>query len=101
MARSYLGFIKDANDGAYVAADKIRHIEVKSTTQVEVHFDGDNATAGSALLTCTSAKADDVAKEIARIACTASGVITIADSLNSVFAHGDISACAAYTINNS
>jgi len=46
-------------------------------------------------------KADEVAREIARIACSSSGVITVADSLNSVFAHADITACTAYTINNS
>ena len=101
MARAYLGFIKDGVDGVYVAENKIRHIETVSTSSVEIHFDGDNATAGSALITTTANKADDVAKEIARIACTGSGVITIADSLNSVFAHADITACTAYTINNS
>lgn len=101
MARSYLGFIKDANDGVFVPDSSIRHIETVSNASVEIHFDGDNATAGSALITTTANKADEVAREIARIACSSSGVITVADSLNSVFAHADITACTAYTINNS
>jgi len=96
MPRAFLGFIVDANDGAYVSVEKIHHIEVVSATAVDVHFAGDDGGAGSAELTCTSGKADDVAKEVARIAATASGVITVADSLNSVFAHADITAVANY-----
>jgi hypothetical protein len=97
--RNMLGFIVDANDGAYVAGKNIQHIEVVSATSVKVHFSGDDNTSGNAVLTVTSGKSDDIAKEIARIACTASGVVTVADSLNSVFAHSDISAVASYSVN--
>jgi len=100
MPRAFLGFIKDANDGAYVSVEKIHHIEIQSATAVDIHFAGDDGAAGSAELTCTSGKADDVAKEVARIAATASGVVTIADSLNSVFAHGDITAVANYNVSS-
>lgn len=96
MARSYLGFIVSATDGAYVPADKIHHIEILGTTSIDIHFAGDDGAMASAELTCTSGKADEMAKEVARIACTASGVVTVADSLNSVFAHADITACANY-----
>jgi|TARA_R100000231_G_C5327697_1_gene165358 hypothetical protein len=96
MPRAFLGFVKDADDGAYVSVEKIHHIEVISATAVDVHFAGDDGGAGSVELTCTSGKADDVAKEVARIAATASGVITIADGLNSAFAHPDITAVANY-----
>ena len=96
MPRAFLGFIKDAVDGAYISVEKIHHIEVLSLTAVDVHFAGDDGGAGSVELTCTSGKADDVAKEVARIAATASGVITIADGLNSAFAHPDITAVANY-----
>ena len=97
--RNMLGFIVSATDGAYVAGKNIQHIEVVSATSVRVHFSGDDNTSGNAVLTVTSGKSDDIAKEVARIACTASGVVTIGDSLNSVFCHGDISAVASYSIN--
>jgi len=96
MPRAFLGFIVDANDGVYVSAEKIHHIEILSTTAIDIHFAGDDGAAGSAELTCTSGKADDMAKEVARIAATASGVVTVADGLNSVFAHADITAVANY-----
>ena len=101
MARSMLGFIKDANDGAYFPDSAVRHIEIISNTQVEIHFNGDNATAGSVLLTCTANKSDDVARELARLVAQAQGAVTVADSLNGNFAIADVSAVAAYTINNS
>ena len=96
MARAYLGFIVSATDGAFVPADNIHHIEILSTTAIDVHFKGDDGGAGSVELTCTANKADEMAREVARIACTASGVVTVADSLNSVFAHADITAVANY-----
>ena len=96
--RNMLGFIVDANDGAFVPGKNIQHIELVSNTSVKVHFSGDDGTSGSAVLTVTTDKADEVAREIARVAVSASGVVTVADSLNSVFAHADISAVASYSV---
>jgi len=92
-----LGFIVDANDGAYVNVDNIHHIELISNTAVDVHFKGDDGAAGSAELTCTANKADEVAKELARLIVQGQGVITVADSLNGIFAIADVSAVANYT----
>ena len=96
MPRAFLGFIVSATDGAYVSVEKIHHIEVLSTTAIDIHFAGDDGGAGSVELTCTTNKADEVAKEVPRIAATASGAVTIADSLNNVIAHADITAVANY-----
>ena len=97
MARCMLGFIVSATDGAYVNVDNIFHIEIMSTTQVDVHFKGDDGAAGSAELTCTENKSDEVAKELARLCVQGQGVITVADSLNSNFAIADVSAVANYS----
>ncbi len=97
MARCMLDFIVDANDGGFVNVDNIHHIELLSTTAIDVHFKGDDGAAGSAELTCTANKADEVAKELARLVVQGQGVITVADSLNSNFAIADVSAVANYS----
>ena len=97
MARCMLGFIVSATDGGYVNVDKIHHVEILSTTAIDVHFAGDDGGAGSAELTCSTDKADEVAKELSRLIVQGQGVITVADSLNSIFANADITAVANYT----
>tara|TARA_R100001230_G_C5484206_1_gene34229 strand:- start:160 stop:450 length:291 start_codon:yes stop_codon:yes gene_type:complete len=91
-----LGFIVSAADGGYVNVDNIHHIELLSSTAIDVHFKGDDGGAGSAELTCNTDKADEVAKELARLVVQGQGVITVADSLNSHFAIADVTAVANY-----
>ena len=99
MARNFLGFIVSATDGAYVSGDNMQHIEVVGATSVRVHFSGDDNTSGNAVLTVTSGKQYDVAKEVARIAQQGTGVITIGDSVAGNFAIAYISAVASYSVN--
>jgi len=99
MARNFLGFIVSATDGAYVSGDNIQHIEVVGATSVKVHFSGDDNTSGNVVLTVTSGKQYDVAKELGRIALQGTGVITVGDSVAGIFAIADVEAVASYSVN--
>ena len=99
MARNFLGFIVSATDGAYVNGDNIQHIEVVGATSVKVHFSGDDGTSGNVVLTVTSGKQYDVAKEVARLALQGQGSILVADSVGGAFAIADVTAVASYSVN--
>jgi len=96
--RNMLVFIKDADESIAINPEQIRFIHSESATVVAIYYQGDNNGEGSLNLTVTSGDQYKVIKELARIACSGVGVITVADSVNSIFVHSSIEAVAAVTI---
>jgi len=68
-----------------IDGSRVTDLEVADATTVTVNFATNAGGNGSITMGVTSGKADDVVKEIARILLTASGVITLADDVNSQY----------------
>jgi len=96
--RNVLYFAKDADERVAFPDKNLRFITTESDTNVAVYFSGDDGGAGSLNLTVTSGKADEVVKEISRIAISGQGVVTIFDADNNIKAVDGIEAIAAVTI---
>ena len=114
--KKFLYFASAAADGTASTeevvcfpADQLSHLEMATATQLRVYFessqenDADSGIdAAHAVLTITSGKHKEVMEAIAGAAASASAInspfIVIADSENSKFIHGDITACASIAI---
>jgi len=90
-------------------ADQLSHLEMASATQLRVYFessqenDADSGIdAAHAVLTINTGKHKEVIEAITGAIASANAInvpmITVADSENSKFIHGDITACASIAI---
>lgn len=113
--KKFLYFAVSAPDGtasteqvACFPADQLSHLEMATATQLRVYFessqenDADSGIdAAHAVLTITSGKHKEVISGIVQLingGPHSDGMLTIADSENSVFAHADITACASIAV---
>ena len=100
----------DAADEEVVCfpADQLSHMEMASATSMRVYFNSNQeqdlsgVDSAHAVVTITSGKHKEVMEAIAGAAASASAInspfIVIADSENSKFLHGDITACASIAV---
>ena len=91
--------IKDADEMVVIPGHRVRFILATSATNIEISYAGDDNGIGTADITCTSGKADEVVKELGRILTTTNGSFLVADDVNSIFMP-NVSACAAVAISD-
>ena len=92
----YLCFIDDADDAACYPADRLVAMTVASDATLVLHFESNINDANEqdvVTLTVTSDKEKDVMLAIAK-QVEKGGTLLVADDVNSVYCHKDITACA-------
>ena len=89
--------IKDADEMVVIPGHRVRFILATTATNIEISYAGDDNGIGTADITCTDGKADEVIKELGRILTTTNGSFLVADDVNSSFM-ADVSACAAVAV---
>ena len=111
--KKYLYFAKSAapdstastEEVVMIEADEVSHYEMRTATDLRIYFketvgqivEGtDNTSRAVIALDITSGKHKEVMAGISRaISNSRDSFIVVADSANSVFAHGNITACSA------
>ena len=91
--------IKDADEMVVIPGHRVRFILATSATNIEISYAGDDNGIGTADITCTSGKADEVIKELGRILTSTNGSFLVADDVNSSFM-ANVSAGAAVAISD-
>ena len=89
--------IKDADEMVVIPGHRVRFILATSATNIEISYAGDDNGIGTADITCTDGKADEVIKELGRVLTTTNGSFLVADDVNTAFMP-NVSACAAVAI---
>ena len=89
--------IKDADEMIVIPGDKVRFISATSATNIEISYAGDDNGIGTADVTCTSGKADEVLKELGRVLTSTTGSFVVADNVNGYYMP-NVSTCAAVAI---
>ena len=113
--KKFLYFAASAPDGTAsneevvcFPADQLSHMEMATATQMRVYFhsnqeqDLSGVDSAHAVLTINSGKHKEVMEAISGAVASAAAIntpfIVVADSENSAFLHGDITACASIAV---
>ena len=113
--KKFLYFAASAPDGTASTeevvcfpADQLSHMEMATATQMRVYFhsnqeqDLSGVDSAHAVLTINSGKHKEVMEAISGAVASAAAIntpfIVVADSENSAFLHGDITACASIAV---
>ena len=113
--KKFLYFAASAPDGTAsneevvcFPADQLSHMEMASATSMRVYFNSNQeqdlsgVDSAHAVLTINSGKHKEVMEAISGAIASAAAIntpfIVVADSENSAFVHGDITACASIAV---
>ena len=96
--KNCLVFVDSNTSMALIPDYSVRSIHATGATTVKIQYEGDDVAAGSAIINVTSGKQDEVIKELARLLSTHTGVITVADDVNSVYEVPNVVSCGTINI---
>ena len=96
--RNMLYVRQATTNAAAFSGDNIRFVRATSATNVEFSFIGDDGGVGTFDLTVTSGKADEIIKELCRVAANGIGLVEIGDEVDGRYFNSDVSAVAALAI---
>jgi|2_EtaG_2_1085320.scaffolds.fasta_scaffold98209_2 hypothetical protein len=81
-----LVLINSSSSMIFIPGNSVRFIWANSSaTDLQINYEGEDKTEGSANVTVTSGKMDEVIKELSRILSETTGVFTVADDENSIY----------------
>ena len=90
--------IKDADEMVVIPGHRVRFILATSATNIEISYAGDDNGIGTADITCTSGKADEVIKLLCKLSAQSTGLVTIGAQIAGTYINEDITAVAAVAI---
>jgi len=83
--KNCLILIKDADEKLMLPGNSVKFISATSDTNIEISYAGDDGAIGTADITVSAGKGDEVLKDLGRALTTTRGVIIVGDELNKIF----------------